>query len=149
MLKKMVEFEIDGIKISRDIRKENIATNKMRFFQLGETIIGRSLPNTLTFLGEEFFVDFYFENERLREIELEPLISGVESPGYPDLEYQQIKWDYGVDLLKREFGKPDYEDNSIIQYDYELGRILCFQYLTGRQVGEGGKIRIRYEQGEK
>ena len=99
MLKKMVEFEIDGIKISRDIRKENIASNKISFFQSDNWIVGSSMSNTVTFLGEEFFVDFYFKNERLSEIELEPLISGVESPGYPDLEYQQIKWDYGVDLL--------------------------------------------------
>ncbi|MEE0920023.1 MAG: hypothetical protein U0L56_08365 [Lachnospiraceae bacterium] len=42
---------------------EDIATDKMRFFQFGDSIIGRSLPDTVTFLGEEFFVDFFFNDE--------------------------------------------------------------------------------------
>ena len=85
----------------------------------------------------------------LTEIKLDPLLSDVTSPGYPDEKYQQIKWEYGVNLLKNAFGVPDYEDESVVSYDFEMGYILCYQYLTGRQVGEGGFIKIRYKRGGK
>ena len=100
---------------------EDSATDKMRFFQFGDSIIGRSLPDTVTFLGEEFFVDFFFNDEELTEIELDPLLSDVTAPGYPDEKYQQIKWEYGVNLLKNAFGVPDYEDESVVRYDFEMG----------------------------
>lgn len=137
-------FEIDGIEISRNTKVEEVVTEKMTAHYYNDN--GRndasvdSLAHKLKFIGGEFSVHYAFFKNKLAIIELAPLLGG--SPGYPDLEYQKVKWDYCCQLLRKEFGKPDYESEENIKYSFENGYLNCYQILEGRMEGEGGKIEI-------
>lgn len=138
---------LDGIVIKKDIKIDDFM-NTGHFMCKGDykyTIL-KSAPNYIHLGNGLFNCRVYYFNNKLEKIELFPIIEGVNGPGYPDKEYQKIKMDYCIDVLKNLLGHPDVDTQEIVGWEIPDGTIGCYSILKGREIYTGGYIIIGFEE---
>lgn len=107
-----------------------------------------SSPKIIYYGKGKFVGSFIFGQNGLRQIILTPIIPGSNAPNYPSEEYQNIKRDYCVSILRDLYGDESSSD-SIGTY-WEKGDITigCSVILEGKDIYCGGDIFVvfRYAQ---
>lgn len=144
-MKDINKFEIGSVKVTKDIKinelvqsgefqSDNETERKIRFV---------TSPEEKSFLGAYFYVRLIFKEEYLYEIELTPIIKGLQFPGYPDEEYEMKQFKFNCDILRAAYGEPDELSDSVFLYDTEEYIISTYRVIEGRELYTGGNIVIR------
>lgn len=101
-----------------------------------------SEPHTIPYGSGVFSGFFCFFRNTLGEIELQPIIPNVEIPNYPSEEYQKIKAEYCISILRSIYGKETAATPTVTYWEKDGITIACCIMLEGRNEYEGGNIII-------
>lgn len=106
--------------------------HQYRMIKSGKVTRVNSSPNRIDFGGEKFIGSFIYDNDKLKNIILIPVIGGIEIPNFPSEEYQDTKKEHCVHILKKIYG----ENYEIIENGV---RWKTPMYDIGTYVVNGGK----------
>ena len=125
----MYNITIENIKITTNTTIEDLEGIKgfSKTVIDNKLIVVSFLPETVKFQGLDYFVDFYFKNEKISKIDLRPKIEGLNEIVYSNdyEEYLNNKdkyiekiYAYNLDLLIKCFGEPkrNYGVDKCISY---------------------------------
>lgn len=142
-------IELNGIVFCRDISIDTLLHN--HYFSLHS----HSDSNGFTFdrfTLESVVVDEYtfkvkvlFLNGRIEKLQLFPINIGIEDPGYPNKEYQEIKKSVVDSFLRTRLGEPHKKNECVLYYGFEWGSISSVVFLSGRNEYTGGFIDLSYK----
>ena len=110
--------------------------------QSGDVERVTSAPRMVLFCKKEFIANFIYSKNKLKHIELIPIIENVDIPNYPSEEYQSKKINYCNELLKRCFGDRPTILPDGVQWITEKYTIGCYAVNTGKDKYTGGNISI-------
>ena len=111
-------------------------------FRGGRTTRVNSSPNIIHF-GKGIFVgSFLFVQNGLKRIVLMPIIPGSKAPNYPSEEYQSVKKDYCVSVLRDLYGDESSSDSIGTYWEKGDKTIGCSMILEGKDIYCGGDIIV-------
>ena len=139
-MKKENSITIEGVTIDLNTKPEELmATGKFREYDGSfEKIL--STNEWIEAFGTEFLGDFYFAPDHIN-IKLYPKLD-IESPGYPDPDYEKASWEVCKTIIYNHFDNVVYKDNKVssIFYDGKISTTLIGE--SGRNPCSGGFISI-------
>ena len=99
-----------------------------------------SAPNIVYFGKGKFIGSFIFGQNGLRRIILDPIVPGVKEPNYPSEEYENIKKEYCVSILREIYGS-EFASDSMGKY-WKKGNVIigCCVIPEGKAQNTGGNI---------
>lgn len=89
-----------------------------------------------------FFAEFIYCHNILNSIELHPVIEDVEEPNYPSKEYEKIKYEHCIKILKFIYGDSYKKTEHTISWETELYTIGTYIVAEGQYRYTGGNIFI-------
>lgn len=101
-----------------------------------------SAPNIVYFGKGEFIGSFLFDQNILIKITLVPIVPGIKAPNYPSEEYQNIKKEYCISILKDIYGNETAANEYGTYWKRENIIIVCHVILEGKAEYTGGDIVI-------
>lgn len=143
-------FIIGEISINRntspDVFKED---SRFTVDTIEKLTIADSSPNTVDFIGGEFFAEAFFYEGNIERIVLSPVLRNYPDPGYPDEAFQKAKWNYCSNILRLEKGSPTESDENTAWYYFEGGCLFIQLITEGRDSYTGGDIIIDFTDGKQ
>lgn len=91
------------------------------------------------------WTDFVFENSKLCFINLIPIIENINVPNYPCEEYQNLKKEYNINLLKKTYGEDYAIKGNKIEWKCSSYAISVETIENGKNRYTGGNIKIILE----
>jgi len=101
-----------------------------------------TVPNKIEFGGEKFIGSFIYKNDVLRSVFLIPIIEKIEIPNYPCKEYQNIKKEYCLKMLRKIYGEECRREENEIEWETPRYIIGIYTITEGKDKYTGGNIRI-------
>lgn len=108
-----------------------------------------SSPNLVHYGKGEFVASFLFDQKGLRRIFLMPIVPRTKALSYPSEEYQNIKYEYCVSVLKDMYGKESASDTTGTYWKEGNITIGCTVILEGKAKYSGGDIFVSYRRESK
>lgn len=103
-----------------------------------------SSPNIIYYGKGTFIGSFIFGQNGLKRITLLPIVPGVKAPNYPSEEYQNIKKEYCVSVLRELYGSESTSDSVGIYWEKGDITIGCSVILEGKDKYSGGDIFVDF-----
>lgn len=141
-----MKIELESILAMKNINAANLAIqNHWRITKSGLIERVTTAPNKLYFLKKEFIGSFVFENSKLCFINLIPIIENINVPNYPCEEYQNLKKEYNINLLKKTYGEDYTIKGNKIEWKCSSYAISVETIENGKNRYTGGNIKIILE----
>lgn len=139
------ELHITDLEKLQNIDAESLAAEYgYRAFKAGSSTRVNSGPNIVHYWKGEFFASFLFDQKGLRRISLMPFVPGTKVPSYPSKDYQNIKYEYCISVLKDMYGSESASDATGTYWKEGNITIGCTMILNGKGKYSGGDIFIDY-----
>ena len=113
-----------------------VAEYGYRAIKVGKYTCVNSSPSIIYYGKGKFIGRFVFGENGLSRIILMPVITEVKAPNYPCEEYQNVKKEYCVSVLKDIYGSEYVSDSTVT--------IGCSVFLEGKGAYSGGDIFVDF-----
>ena len=140
------ELNINGLSIGKNTSPDELIGNPdFQSFVDDNGPVDLFISNAVNMGEYTFNVKIFYWKKRIDKIQLIPVNLEIEDPGYPDKRYQEAKKKVADSFLRANLGTPSIENEAILSYDFEWGKVASVSYLSGRNEYTGGFIVISYD----